>query len=249
MVVKELREDFDLTGTDRVHVVIDGLRDRRSGFSFLANPAGARRDSQLYNNGGINNDWDGVWDVKVTRSDTGWIAEYAIPFKTLRFSKTSSQEWGIQVSRLIPRANEETTWAPIPVRYQAIRTELAGTLRGLEGIRQGRNLKLKPFVSATTIQARRGADLRTNRDYDGGFDLKYSLTPSITLDTTFRTDFAQVEVDQQQVNLTRFNLFFPEKRDFLLENHGIFTFGPAFGPGGSSVAAGNVVPFSAAASA
>lgn len=243
MVVKELREDFDLTGTDRVQVVIDSLRDRRSGFSFLANPVGARRDSQLYNNGGINNDWDGVWDVKVTRSDTGWIAEYAIPFKTLRFSKASSQEWGVQVSRLLLRANEETTWTPIPVRYQAIRTELAGTLRGLEGIRQGRNLKLKPFVSAAAIQTRSGADLRTNRNYDGGFDVKYSVTPSITLDTTYRTDFAQVEVDQQQINLTRFNLFFPEKRDFFLENQGIFTFGPAFGPGGSSSVAGNVVPF------
>jgi hypothetical protein len=243
MVVKELREDFDLSGTDRVQVVIDSLHDRRSGFSFLVNPVGAKRDSQLYNSGGINNDWDGVWDAKVTRNDTGWIIEYVIPFKTLRFSSAPIQEWGFQVSRLVLRANEETTWSPIPVRFQAIRTDLAGTLRGLEGIRQGRNLKIKPYVSAAAIQTTAGAGLRTDGDYDGGIDVKYSLTPSLTLDGTYRTDFAQVEVDQQQVNLTRFNLFFPEKRDFFLENHGIFTFGPSFGPGGGPNVTNNVVPF------
>ena len=220
-----LREDFSSRESDGVAMVLDSLHDRRSAYQFGTNPAGAKRDSHVTNNSQFNNDWDSVWDVKVSTNDESWIAEFAIPFKTLRFSQSPTQEWGVNLSRFIVRINEQSFWSPIPVRYGMSRISQAGTLIGLEGIRQGRNLKVKPFATTGITQiAGTDGSIQTMKDYDGGVDLKYSLTPSLTLDATYRTDFAQVEVDQQQVNLTRFNLFFPEKRDFFLENAGTFNF-------------------------
>jgi hypothetical protein len=239
LVIKDLREDFELNATDAVQIVIDRLHDKRSAFVFSTNAAGARRDSQVSNADRINQDWDAVWDAKTSRTEDAWFIEYVIPFKTLRFTNSASQEWGVNISRRILHKNEEVNWAPIPVRYTGTRSDQAGTLRGLEGIRQGRNLKVKPFVIGSGTQTRTAGQLRGRNDYDGGFDVKYSLTPALTLDTTFRTDFAQVEVDQQQVNLTRFNLFFPEKRDFFLENSGNFSFGAA----GRNANNSNLVPF------
>ncbi len=237
-----LREDFTSQESDGVAMILDSLHDRRSAFQFGTNPAGAKRDSQITNNGQFNNDWDSVWDVKVSTNNDSWIAEFVIPFKTLRFSQPPSAEWGVNLSRFIVRRNEQSFWSPIPIRYSMSRVSQAGTLNGFEDTRQGRNIRVKPFAIAGITQVR-GTDsqIRTLKDYDGGVDAKYSLTPSLTLDATYRTDFAQVEVDQQQVNLTRFNLFFPEKRDFFLENAGIFNFG-----GGSSFQGGgnaNLVPF------
>jgi hypothetical protein len=239
MLIKDLREDFEINATDSVLVFIDSLHDRRSGFGFAVNPAGAKRDLQIANSGRINQDWDGVWDAKVGRDDQAWFAEFVIPFRTLRFSDAVSQEWGVNLSRRIMHRNEEAAWAPVPVRYSATRPDHAGTLRGLENIRPGRNLKVKPFVIGSGTQARAAGELRGRDDFDGGFDVKYSLTPSLTLDATYRTDFAQVEVDQQQVNLTRFSLFFPEKRDFFLENSGNF----AFGTSARNANTANLVPF------
>jgi hypothetical protein len=240
IIVNSLQKDYQTQESDGVTLLIDSLHDRRSGFTFVTNPGGAKRDVQISNDETGNADWDGVWDVKTTITAEGWIAEYVIPFKTLRFSSSPSQEWGLQITRRIVRKSEEADWAPIPLRYGNFRMSLAGTLRGLENIRQGRNLKVKPFVSGAMTQSRAliapapaSQGLTRLDDFDGGFDVKYGLTPSLTLDATFRTDFAQVEVDQQQVNLTRFNQFFPEKRDFFLENTGTFTFGPG----------GNLVPF------
>ena len=244
IIVNSLQKDYATQESDGVTILIDSLHDRRSGFTFVANPAGARRDVQLANDGSGNVDWDGVWDVKTGRDQEGWVAEYVIPFKTLRFTSAPSQVWGLQITRRVARKNEEADWAPLPQRFSNWRMSLAGTLTGLENIHQGRNLKVKPFVSTGVTQSRNAAGrlqtirgLERLKDYDGGVDIKYGLTPSLTLDGTYRTDFAQVEVDQQQVNLTRFNLFFPEKRDFFLENSGTFDFGRT-GFGG-----GNLVPF------
>ncbi|MDO8630083.1 MAG: DUF5916 domain-containing protein, partial [Phycisphaerales bacterium] len=192
-------------------------------------------------NGGANQDWDGVWDAKVSVGDHVWFIEFVIPFKTLRFSNAASQEWGVNVSRRIMHLSEESNWAPVPIRFSGNQADMAGTLRGLENIHQGRNLKFKPFAVGGGTQLRTGAQRRTTKNVDGGFDAKYSLTPSMTLDATYRTDFAQVEVDQQQVNLTRFNLFFPEKRDFFLENSGIFAFGA--GARNFNQSSNNLVPF------
>ncbi len=238
MVVNDVKEDFNFNGTDGIGVLIDSLHDRRSGFLFGTNPVGAKRDSQITNDGQFGDDWDSVWDVKVSRNNEGWIAEYMIPFKTLRFSESPTQEWGLNMNRRILRLNEESMWSPYLIRFRMSRISSGGTLKGIENIRQGLNLRIKPFVTAGFTQTanRSPQSPQWSGDYDGGVDLKYSITQSLTFDGTYRTDFAQVEVDQQQVNLTRFNLFFPEKRDFFLENAGTF----AFGAGGN---AGNLVPF------
>ena len=246
ILIKDLKEDFDFMSTDLVQIFIDSLHDRRTGFTFVVNAAGARRDSQVSISGSANQDWDGVWDAKVTHGDGVWFIEYVIPFKTLRFSNAATQEWGVNVSRRILHLNEESNWAPVPIRFSGNQADMAGTLRGFENLRPGRNLKIKPFLIGGGTQSRPATSpgagtLRTSRDFDGGLDLKYSLTPSMTLDATYRTDFAQVEVDQQQVNLTRFNLFFPEKRDFFLENSGTFAFGAGNRSFGNT--SSNLVPF------
>ncbi len=238
LTFSDMREDFGFQQNDNVSLIIDSLNDNRSAFMFGTNPVGGRRDGQISNDGEINQDWDGVWDVKVVRGDGVWTAEFVVPFKTLRFSQSESQEWGLNMTRKVNGLSEESTWSPVPRRFRATRVSLAGTLTGLEGIRQGRNIRVKPFATMgfTTTPSMGNSANRTDQDYDGGLDLKYSLNQSLTVDATYRTDFAQVEVDTQQVNLTRFNLFFPEKREFFLENSGTFT----FGAGGNR---GNLVPF------
>ena len=235
LTVNDLEQDFSNRSSDNIHIAIDSLHERRSSFTFRTNPAGAKADIQI-SDGVLNYDWDAVWDVRTSINDEGWIAEFVVPFKTLRFSTASTQVWGLQMTRKIIRKSEEIYWSPVPVRYGLPRTSIYGTLEGLENITPGLNLKITPFVTAGVTQLRPAAasgGFNTRRDYDGGFDLKYSATPSLTLDATYRTDFAQVEVDQQQVNLTRFSLFFPEKRDFFIENARTFTFG----------AGTNLVPF------
>jgi hypothetical protein len=241
LLIKDLKEDFDFGTTDLVQIFIDSLHDRRSGFTFVVNPAGARRDSQVSLTGGANQDWDGVWDAKVSMAEDAWYIEFVIPFKTLRFSSAEAQEWGVNLSRKVMHLNEESNWAPVPIRFSGNQADMAGTLRGLENLSPGRNLKIKPFLIGGGTQTRAAGASRTTWDRDAGFDLKYSLTPSMTFDGTYRTDFAQVEVDQQQVNLTRFNLFFPEKRDFFLENSGNFAFGA--GNRNFNNTSSNLVPF------
>jgi hypothetical protein len=239
LTINDLRDDFSFLQSDAVSLILDSLHDQRSGFAFAFNPGGARRDLQISNDNRSNPDWDGVWALQTMIDDSGWGAELSIPFNTLRFSQDEVQEWGMQVQRRIPRYPTESSWTPVAIRFRGIRVSISGTLTGLEGLSPGRNFKVTPFATAGMTQVRSGDQMVTTRslgrikDYDGGLDSKLSLTPSLTLDATYRTDFAQVEVDQQQVNLTRFNLFFPEKRGFFLENSGTFNFGPG----------GNLVPF------
>ena len=171
--------------------------------------------------GGFNLNWDGVWQVRTTVSATGWTAEFAIPFRTLRYPAGVEQTWGINFQRNIRDRNEQAFWAPLPRQFNLNRLSLAGELRGLEVPRQ-RNLKLIPYLLGQAVSRDTG---RTTAVGDLGGDLKYSVTPSLTLDLTYNTDFAQVEVDDQQINLDRFNLFFPEKRPFFLENAGLFSVG------------------------
>jgi hypothetical protein len=239
----DIREDFNFQESDGVSLYISSLADNLTGYSLAVNALGARRDNQITNDTQFNADWDGVWEVGSSRNEEGWFVEFMIPFRTLRFSDSPKQEWGLNLSRRILRINEESFWAPQPIRYGSGAMHLMGKLIGLEDIRQGRNLNVKPFATAGVAQARDAAgNLRRiptfsrGEDFDGGVDLKYSITSSLTLDATYRTDFAQVEVDQQQVNLTRFNLFFPEKRDFFLENAGLFNIG-------NQGTQGNVLPF------
>lgn len=213
---------------------------------------------------GFNLNWDAAWTVSTQIGDFGWSAEFAIPLKTLRFNDNDDQTWGVNFQRVIRRRNETAFWAHLPRQFNLNRLSLAGTMTGLSLTKQ-RNLKLMPYTLGNafntrvkTIQGQSGVlntstattaddvSILTSRD-NWGLDMKYSLTPSLTLDATYNTDFAQVEVDDQQVNLDRFNLFFPEKRPFFLENAGLFTVGNpgevdlffsrriGLGAGGSSV--------------
>ena len=242
IIVNELKEDFAGQEGDGFTLFLDTLNDDRSGLMFAINPGGARRDSEAFNDGDqLNQDWDGVWDAQAYITSEGWFAEMVIPLKTLRFKTPPSSEWGLNMTRRLRRMNEDSHWSPLPRRFRVFRSSLAGTLRGLEGLDQGRNLTVKPYVTAGPSQHRVAGALNSAFDFDGGADLKYALTPSSKLDVTFRTDFSQVEADQQQVNLTRFSVFFPEKREFFLENRDLFNFGVRGGGAGGT--ANNLLPF------
>jgi hypothetical protein len=232
ITVTNVRRDFSPFEGDYFGVLLDTFDDDRNGFVFGTNPRGAKRDGQMAGNGESSNfDWDAVWYVKSKITEQGWQAEMAIPFKTLRFREGEEQVWGLNLTRKIRRKNEDVHWAPIPRPFRINRVSLAGELTGLSGIRQGRNLYIKPYISLPVVR-------RQQDDVDflpePGLDLKYGVTPGLTLDLTVNTDFAQVEADQQQINLTRFSLFFPEKREFFLENAAIFEFGKSAREWGSS---------------
>jgi hypothetical protein len=230
IIISELRKDFNTGTGDSFQVVIDTFKDERNGYQFAINPAGAKWDAQMANEGReSNSNWDGVWDVSARIADDGWYAEMRIPFRTLKFSPDSEQTWGINFQRRLRRLNENSYWSPIQRIHGLSRVSMAGTIEGLQGIAPGNNLRVKPYALAS---ASRLAGRPTDGDFDAGFDVKYGITSGLTWDFTVNTDFSQVEADEQQINLTRFSLFFPEKRDFFLENSGIFQFGVASGGGG-----------------
>ena len=246
IIVADSRRDSSLTDTDSFQIIIDTYLDQQNGFVFGTNPAGVEYDGQVTNEGsgsgrlggggygvgggtqqrgsggGFNLNWDGAWQVSAKISEIGWTAEFAIPFRTLRYPTSEAQTWGLNFQRNIRNRNEEAFWAPLPRQFNLNRVSLAGQLQGIE-VPPQRNLKLTPYVLGETVS--RTAEQRKTSTGDFGADLKYSVTPSLTLDMTYNTDFAQVEVDDQQINLDRFNLLFPEKRPFFLENAGLFSVG------------------------
>ncbi|MDA2934056.1 carbohydrate binding family 9 domain-containing protein [Acidobacteria bacterium AH-259-D05] len=225
IVVSDMRRDFlRPLDTDGFAIILDTFDDNRNAFFFNTNARGAKSDQQIGDDGGKRNrDWDGIWHVKTKINESGWQAEIAIPFKTLRFPNKDQQSWGVNFQRRIRRKNEASHWSPIPRPFRFNRVSRAGRLEGLSGIRPGRNLYVKPYITAPVLR-RREDDV----DFvpDMGFDIKYGLNSQLTLDLTVNTDFSQVEADDEQINLTRFSLFFPEKREFFLENATIFEFGP-----------------------
>ncbi len=227
IIVADSRRDSSLTETDSFRVIIDGFMDRQNGLVFGTNPTGLEYDGQIIAEGidGINLDWDTNWSVQTQTTEQGWSAEMEIPFTSLRYGNADVQSWGINFQRNIRRNNQAAYWAPLPRQFDLSRVSLAGRVDGIEVPHQ-RNLKLTPYVLAAS--ARGGAlPPGTSTNQETGVDLKYSLTQSLTLDATYNTDFAQVEVDEIQVNLNRFSLFFPEKRPFFLENAGQFSVGSA----------------------
>jgi hypothetical protein len=232
IIVNDIKKDFNTGTSDGFRVILDTFHDGRNGYVFATNPAGAKWDSQTSNEGRESNaNWDGIWDVAARIGETGWFAEIRIPFRTLKFTSAELQDWGVNFERKVRRLNEDSYWSPLPRIYDLERLSMAGSIEGLRGIRAGRNIRLKPFAASTSSTAS-GA---TSGDFDGGLDVKYGVTTGLVWDFTVNTDFSQVEADEQQVNLTRFSLFFPEKRDFFLENSGIFQFGNGggqFGGGG-----------------
>ena len=240
ILVTNVQRDFRPLDGDVFSLLLDTFDDDRNGFLLSTNPFGAKRDTQVGEDGRMSNgDWDGIWHVQSKITESGWQAEMAIPFTTLRFRNTEEQVWGLNLQRRIRRKNESAHWAPIPRQYRISRISRAGRLEGLSGIRPGRNLYVKPYISMP-VTRRQDDDV----DFlpDAGLDLKYGLSSELTLDLTANTDFSQVEADDQQINLTRFSLFFPEKRDFFLENASAFQFGP---PGGGGLLGGfrDLIPF------
>ena len=226
----ELRRDnqniFSLN--DTIVMTLDTFLDQRNGYAFQTNPIGALRD-QAINDGSQNDNWNTVWDVRTARFDKGWSAEMVIPFKSLRYRGAGPQTWGINVRRVVKWKNEVSFVTPVPASYQTggvAQMNVAATLVGLETPQQSMNLEFKPYaVSSVTTDRTARVPFENDVKPAAGIDVKYGLTRGLTADLTVNTDFAQVEEDQQQVNLTRFSLFFPEKRDFFLEGQGIFDFG------------------------
>jgi hypothetical protein len=229
-VANEMRRDTSqLRQNDSFGVLLDTFHDKRNGYIFYANAIGGLADSQVTDEGPPNVDWNTVWDVRTANFDGGWTIEIAIPFKSLRYQPGTDQVWGVNLRRVVRWKNEWSYLAQVPRAQTTFRgllkVSLAGNLEGLQVPSGSTNLELKPFALAgistdNTVTPR----LDNARDGRIGGDVKYGITQNITADLTINTDFAQVEVDEQQVNLTRFNLFFPEKRDFFLEGLGTFAF-------------------------
>ena len=230
VVANELRRDNQnvFSVNDTLTVSLDTFLDKRNGFFFQTNPIGALRD-QAITAGGLNVNWNTVWDVKSVRSDVGYTVEMRIPFKSLRYPRAGAQVWGLHVRRVVKWKNEVSFLTRVPASYGPggiAQMAVAATLVGVETPAQALNLELKPYA-ATALTTDRAASVPFNNDLsqEAGIDVKYGLTRGLTADLTVNTDFAQIEEDQQQINLTRFNLFFPEKRDFFLEGQGVFQFG------------------------
>ncbi len=231
MVVNEMRRDHrNIFQNENFTVVLDTFYDRRNGFFFQTNPLGALRDQSVSDEGNANNnDWNTVWDVKASRDDQGWTVEIVIPFKSLRYKKGRDQVWSINLRRTVRWKNEDSFLSPIKAshRFRGIyRFSESATLVGIQAPFSSRNLELKPYgISSVITDVDEDPPVSNDLDGDFGFDVKYGLTKGLIADFTYNTDFAQVEADEQQVNLTRFSLFFPEKREFFLEGQNIFVFG------------------------
>jgi hypothetical protein len=250
MVVNEMRRDSQtIFNNENFTVAIDPFYDRRSGFFFQTNPLGAIRDQEVGSERENNNDWNTVWDARAVRNDKGWTVEMMIPFRSLRYKQGGAQTWGIHLRRSIRWKNEHVFIAPVPASAGVrgiYRFSDAATLVGLEAPPQARNLEIKPYgISSLTTNRAAVRPFSNDLSGDAGFDVKYGLTKGLTLDATYNTDFAQVEDDEQQVNLTRFSLFFPEKREFFLEGQGIFAFAQQSSSSGGGGAGGAGVRSSA----
>jgi len=225
IIRNELRRDGRLRNDDNFAVVLDTFNDKRTGFYFRINPNGARYDGTVsVGNFWVNDEWDGLWDAAGNVGGDGWSAEMHIPFKTLRFTHSDIQNWGINFSREIPRKQEEVLWTSWGRDDGIMQLTKTGTLVGMKDIERGKQIFFKPFVMG-------GAEREEGVSGDKlkyGLDVKYPVTSDLTLDLTTFTDFAQVESDREEINLTRFSLYYPEKREFFLEGSDIFAFGSRF---------------------
>jgi hypothetical protein len=232
IIAREMRRDEDMRDDDTINIILDTYHDHRSGFYFVTNANGSKRDAVLANEGrNYNSAWDGIWTSRARINDEGWFAEIAIPWKTLRFADQDSVVWGINISRTIRRKNENVFWQLVPRDlgfFGLFRISEAGNLCGLNDLRTGGNLELKPYFLGG-LERDQVTEFRTDRLGDIGLDTKIGLTANLAMDITVNTDFAQVEADQEQVNLTRFSLYYPEKREFFLEGAEIFSFGRSGG--------------------
>ena len=237
----ENRRDANVRDADALMIVLDTFLDRQNAYVFGTTPVGIEYDGQVTKDGGggistsrrtqsgagtgggFNINWDGSWEVATSIDDQGWYAEFRIPFATLRYGGGGRQAWGLNIARTVRRTNEEVFWAPLPRHRTLYRISEAGTLQDIETPTR-RTMRVTPYALSSAHRDF-AATTTTNWSTEVGGDAKIGLTPGLNLDLTYNTDFAQVEVDEQQVNLTRFSLFFPEKRPFFLENAGTFSVG------------------------
>ncbi len=232
IVATEMRRDhFGIHNNENLAVILDTFYDRRNAFFFYLNPLGGFFDGLIVDELNINRDWTAVWDSRAARFENGWTMEMAIPFKTLRYARGGPQVWGINFRRIVRWKNEMSYLTAVPAALgpRAItKVSSAGTLVGVEAPASSRTVEVKPYLIGDSAGVRADAG-GLERDYgsDFGVDAKVGITSGLTADLTWNTDFAQVEADAQQINLTRFSLFFPEKREFFLEGQGIFSFGTA----------------------
>ncbi len=251
IVVTQNKRDASLTDTDSIEILFDTFHDKQNAVIFGTSPTGIEYDAQVSKAGqgrggsgsparaggagstggsqrggaaAININWDAVWEVRVQITARGWEAEFRIPLRSLRYNPGNDQTWGMNIKRNLRRRNEQSFWSPLSRAYAFYQVEMAGELEHLD-LKPHHSLQLIPYALGGLKQDYARAQNQTDPTHTGGLDLKYSLTSSLTLDATFNTDFAQVEVDDEQINLTRFDLFFPEKRPFFLENSGVFDFG------------------------
>ncbi len=239
-----MARDAGINSDDRIEIVLDTFRDQRSAFYFSTNSVGALIDGLVFANGGLNREWDAIWDVRTRRTNDGWVAEFAIPFKSLGFP-ADRDIWGFNLSRTVVRKSEESRWSGARLETQFLQISEAGEITNLGGLTQGVGLDLRPFMAGRWLRLGRGAVDRDDFDGKPGLDVFYNVTPSLKLTGTVNTDFGETEVDARQINLTRFSLFFPEKRAFFLEGAGVFDYtatGPE-SPGGIPETGADVYPF------
>jgi hypothetical protein len=216
------RDDNIWSKDDVIRFGIDTFHDHRRGYVFSINPLGAKQDSQV-DNGGWNPNWDEVWDVRTRVLDNGWTVEARIPFRIFRFPADGGGTWGFNVMRQIKRKNESSTWVPLTPSFSFARAEFYGHVEGITGVESPRNIQVVPYGLAGVTRSNGPAG--NDSTVEGGADMKMAVGSALALDLTYNTNFAQVEADDQQINLTRFSLFFPEKREFFLENAALFNFG------------------------
>jgi hypothetical protein len=222
MIGNTMKRDENLRGDDRFQWVLDTFGDSRNGYFFEMNPSGLMADSLMSTGGQTNREWDGIWNAKVRRSDIGWSIEIELPFRTFNFDP-NGKSWGINFQRMVQRKNEQTLWTGWRLN-QGLRIQYTGELLGIDDVTQGHGLEIRPYgVTSALAQPGRGK-AATVGSANAGADVFYSVTPALRTNLTINTDFAQTEVDQRQVNLTQYSLFFPEKRTFFLEGASYFDF-------------------------
>ena len=242
ILASQMARDAALRSDDYVELLLDTFRDQSNAFYFATNPNGALVDGLVFANGETNEDWDAIWTVETARSDQGWSAEFAIPFKSLNFPPDGAV-WGFNISRTIRRKFEEVRWANARFDAQFFQVSEAGEITGLGGLEQGLSLDIRPFVAGRwDYSAGTGDDSLRGKP---GLDLFYNVTPNLKLTATFNTDFGETEVDARQINLTRFSIFFPEKRSFFLQDAGVFNFATTGvgQPGGIPSTGAEIFPF------
>jgi hypothetical protein len=226
IIAREMKWDGRISSDDNIKIIFDTFNDNRSAYWFGTNPLGSQNDALLtgFEMKDFNEDWDAVWDVACSINDDGWSAEFQFPFSSLRFYDKEKQVWGFNIERGIRRLNEQVIWTSVGQNLGLLKIAEAGDLLGLENIKRGNPIYLIPYITG-------GAQsVEGEKKYvaEPGFDLKYGITETLSLDITLNTDFAQVESDRAIINLTRFPLFFPEKRDFFLEGAKTFDFNLGF---------------------